>query len=535
MPTHLSAADIKAHGVVFTPPWVVGACLDLVGLTPDVAWKSRVIDPACGDGAFMREVARRLIAGGRAAGARVATIRRRLELQLWGFELDATTAAHYTREMSALAEREGIPQVRWSVRVGDSLDRDTVEASFWGSFDFVVGNPPYVRIQHLGVTRRTKLRATWPTMNQGSSDLYFGFYELATQLAKPTTGRVSYITPNSFFHSAAGARLRAHLTQAHQVRAIVDFKDHQVFDGALTYATILVLESAAAPVRPVRLFRPAAADVAAQRIGAEETLDVRDLEGSARWVVLPTAESRAVKADQAQGVPLGEVARISTGLATLADKYFIFKELTQHANGDVEGLLPDPTAGPKATRRVRLERGLLKPILKASTLKVSAAGRIVPQKLWILFPYQKSAAGKHVILPEATLQRQYPRGWAYLCSIRSILEQRDKGAKTYAAWYAFGRTQGLDTTFGPKILTSPFNPAPNFIVSLDPDTTFYSGYSITPRTGRITATRLRALAAELNSERMATYIARTSKDYQSGWKSYAKAFIKDFGVIGDAS
>ncbi len=101
---------------------------------------------------------------------------------------------------------------------------------------------------------------------------------------------------------------------------------------------------------------------------------------------------------------------------------------------------------------------------------------------------------------------------------------RDKGKPNPVAWYAFGRSQGLDTSFGKKILTSPLNKKPNFIVWEKEDYTFYAGYCIKYDGD------LYELAKELNSSDMEFYINHVSRSYQNNYKSYSKTFIKNFGI-----
>jgi len=92
------------------------------------------------------------------------------------------------------------------------------------------------------------------------------------------------------------------------------------------------------------------------------------------------------------------------------------------------------------------------------------------------------------------------------------------------AWYAFGRSQGLDISFGKKILTSPINLKPNFIVWEREEYTFYAGYCIKFDGD------LKLLAQYLNSKDMEFYINHISRNYQNNYKSFAKSFIEKFGV-----
>ncbi len=115
----------KRRGAWYTPPAVVDLLVDqaVVPALDDAArrgWPApvRVLDPACGDG--------RVLAAASVAAARCGAPPGALELI--GIELDASTAAQ---------ARLTVPEAR--IEVGDGRSADP-----GGSFDAVVGNPPYL-------------------------------------------------------------------------------------------------------------------------------------------------------------------------------------------------------------------------------------------------------------------------------------------------------------------------------------------------------------------------------------------------------
>ena len=59
------------------------------------------------------------------------------------------------------------------------------------------GNPPYVRIQHLGKRRRRRIDRQWSLL-RGATDLYLLYFELSLRLLRPA-GRMAFITPSSWF------------------------------------------------------------------------------------------------------------------------------------------------------------------------------------------------------------------------------------------------------------------------------------------------------------------------------------------------
>jgi len=106
------------------------------------------------------------------------------------------------------------------------------------------------------------------------------------------------------------------------------------------------------------------------------------------------------------------------------------------------------------------------------------------------------------------------------------LAKRDNG-NPIMPWYAFGRTQSLDTSFGKKIIFSPMNIKPNFILYENEECTFYSGYCIKYDGDYY------KLLKQLNSEVMEKFISISSRDFRGGWKAYNKKVIEDFIINTD--
>ena len=117
--------------------------------------------------------------------------------------------------------------------------------------------------------------------------------------------------------------------------------------------------------------------------------------------------------------------------------------------------------------------------------------------------------------------------------------KRDKGKRTYEAWYAYGRTQGLND-FGEKLLTPTFSDRPRFLLCTKKDALFCNGYSVTlrnPGQSRIDSNsfkpaeeKLRILAKVLNSCVMDYYIRKTSYMIEGGYYCYQKQFIENFSI-----
>jgi hypothetical protein len=216
------------------------------------------------------------------------------------------------------------------------------------------------------------------------------------------------------------------------------------------------------------------------------------------------------------GQKLKDICKIHVGITTLCDSAYIFPFANDDCDENLIVALPKIRG---LLSKVKIERNILKPIVKGSKLKDAAQ----PIYEYVLFPYSR-VNGKHVIMPEDELRECFPLAYSYLLSVRPELDKRDNGRPNPVAWYAFGRTQSLDTSFGRKIIFSPMNAKPNFVNYENPECTFYSGYCIKYNGDT------RGLLSQLNSPRMEEFVNMSCRDFRGGWKAYNKKIIENFEV-----
>ncbi len=187
--TALPESYRAAHGIFYTPPQLVDRLL-VMAEDASTDWsKARVLDPACGGGAFLLPVAMRMATALRRSNP--TFILKQIGARLRGFELD-TFGAWLAQAALELALRDviraaGRPAPRM-VQVRDSLDIDQADC---GRFDLVIGNPPYGR-----VTPTPDRRAFFKRSVYGHANLYGLFTDAALHWAKEG-GVVGYVTPTS--------------------------------------------------------------------------------------------------------------------------------------------------------------------------------------------------------------------------------------------------------------------------------------------------------------------------------------------------
>ena len=187
--TMIPAKDRAALGAYYTPPALCERLLDMA-TEAGVDWRSaRVLDPACGGGAFLSPVARRMAQSFEDCSPKSAL--KRIQGRLRGFELDPFAAwmsqvfLDVTLRDLCHAARTRLGSV---VRVCDALEQTPERAKF----DLVVGNPPYGRVT-LSLALREKFRRSL----FGHANLYGVFTDLALRFAR-RGGVIAYVTPTSF-------------------------------------------------------------------------------------------------------------------------------------------------------------------------------------------------------------------------------------------------------------------------------------------------------------------------------------------------
>jgi adenine-specific DNA-methyltransferase len=478
----------KVYGQVYTPSFIVQKILDEVGYYGENIHKKTILDPSCGDGRFLVEIVRRII--------RDLPSNQWIESfeAIYGWDIDANALNQCRENLDEITLNFGI-KVKWNLELVDSLTKIPDIFNSTPTFDFIVGNPPYIRIQHLSEASRKFIQNHYHFCKSGSTDTYIAFFELAHSLLN-ADGICSFITPNTFFYTETGRALRHFLANNQLLNKITNYGVIQLFQNATTYSAITTFTRAKKSFFTYEL----AID---KQAFSNRRITFNEIQNSKFWQL--SIEKRG----QTNGLKLGDVANISVGLTTLCDKAYIFSDVTFEDNIAI--------CYSKIKGYVSIERDLLKPIMKVSTLKKTD----LSIKEYILFPYMK-VNGKHKIIDEDKLKTDYPLAYNYFLSVKVELDKRDAGKPNSVAWYAFGRSQGLDSSFGEKVVFSPMNKKPNFIHLKDPNLTIYSGYCI-KYDGNYDD-----LINNLNSIEMEEFINISSRDFRDGWKAYNKKTIEEF-------
>ena len=187
-------------GIYYTPPCLAVRLIEQATFA-GVDWTTcRVLDPACGGGAFLAPVARRIL--DELPECSPSILVKNITNRIRGFEIDPFGAWLSQVALDAVllpitrSMRRQLPAV---VTVCNSLH----ESSVGGRFDLVIGNPPYGRVRLAPCDRARFKRSLF-----GHANLYGLFTDLALYHAR-LGGVVAYVTPTSFLAGEYFKNLRS--------------------------------------------------------------------------------------------------------------------------------------------------------------------------------------------------------------------------------------------------------------------------------------------------------------------------------------
>lgn len=332
------------YGEVFTRRWVVDLIIDLVGYTPAEDLGGRVlVEPSCGTGAFLLPIVERLIASSRRHSRPLESLGpalRAFDLLEANVERARKAVALYLSD-AGVAHEPADSLARTWITTGDFLREPHVPRRA----DFVVGNPPYIRLENVSQNAMADYRQRCPTM-RGRADVYVGFIEQGLSLLKP--GAVlGYICADRWMRNQYGAELRALISRSYSVDTVITMHDVDAFEEDVqAYPAVVVLRARPQEGAAVVTAGGAFGQADASKVSAWVTesdrprMSTSTFEGSRvdRWFqgreFWPSCSpsSLALLADLAARYPALEDAttgtRVGIGVATGCDELYLTRDAT---------------------------------------------------------------------------------------------------------------------------------------------------------------------------------------------------------------
>ncbi|MFL5339061.1 MAG: Eco57I restriction-modification methylase domain-containing protein [Gemmataceae bacterium] len=376
-------ADPSAYDLAELKPAQKKALAQFWEAWQDVLAAVRIVDPACGSGAFLIQAFEQLHDVYRQLNARLKDLRGQetlfdvdqqiLQQNLFGVDLnpEAVDICRLSLWIKTAQVGKVLTSLDHNIRVGNSVIADKAvhpDAFDWragfpevftaGGFDVVICNPPYIRQEWISQFK--------PYLQQhyraydSVADLYVYFYELGLNLLKPG-GRLGFIVTNKWLKAGYGEALRRLFAESAWVDSVIDFGHaKQIFPDADVFPSILVArkpDPSAAPETarvcsiPRELLR---IDDLSRQIQAEGIAVPRNRLGAEPWNLESPGVVTLLEKIRRAGTPLKAYAKCVPlyGIKTGLTEAFVLNNSTRQAL---------VSADPKAAE-------LLKPFLRGQDI-----------------------------------------------------------------------------------------------------------------------------------------------------------------------
>lgn len=459
----------KNNGQVYTPDFLVSNILDYVGYTDGNILQKHVIDNSCGDGAFLCDIVDRYCKDYIAQNESILGLKDDLEKYIHGIEIDTVAYNDCILNLDAVILRFGVQDVKWNVLNCNALSVSV----FDNMMNFVIGNPPYVRVHNLGLNYEDVKSFSFG--KDGMTDIYLVFYELGLRMLNKD-GKLCYITPSSWLSSLAGTNMRNYIVKHKNLVGLIDLGHYQPFDGAITYTMIALFDKQ-------KTYGYIDYYVYSEESKSKvyvDTIPYEDMLIDGKFYIGRRKELSMLKLIKTTNTHCKSV-KVKNGFATLADKVFI--------------------------KNVPFEKFTI-PILKASTGKWERG----------FFPYDTN--GKPLSKEELF---SYPEIAEYLTKHKADLLKKQTEEQNQK-WFLFGRTQAIKDVYLKKYSINTIIKSVETIklIEVPSGSGIYSGLYI------LTDVPYEVLESIIKSDDFITYL-KILKHYKSGgYYTYTSKDLEQF-------
>jgi hypothetical protein len=425
-------------------------------------------------------------------------------------------------------------------------------------YDYVVGNPPYVRVQNLPEGQKAMMERLYETTT-GNYDIYCPFYERGLEWLVDDSGKLGFITPNQFMVTDYGEGLRRVLLQKSLIKEVYDFRDSGVFEDATNYPAIVIAEVTSEKERRDRnamrcvrvksnseengdpqLDEAIIKNVQMQRDNPgynDDYIDVFDFPqkqlDDEYWSLMPPEEFKIIKKLENQSSQtVGNITEsVFAGTQTSANNIFVVTV------AEVEKIRPNDTGKivrivPKGQEReYRIETDLLRPWFKGRDVE-RWRGDWSGQHIIMPYSVQRDPEGNITteILDSDFLKSNLPLTWQYLLGHKEELESREGGRfRGKNNWYDFGYPKSMDRFENPKLMCPAIAAEATFMLDERGEWYFKSAYGIQLKKEYMGKTNL--IAGLFNSKVLDFYLKHYTSLKMGGYYVYSTNYLSPVPII----
>ncbi|MBX0297661.1 Eco57I restriction-modification methylase domain-containing protein [Haloarcula nitratireducens] len=429
-------------------------------------------------------------------------------------------------------------------------------------YDYVVGNPPYVRTQNLPDQQKAMMDQLYDATT-GNYDIYCPFYERGLDWLRDETGKLGFITPNQFMVTDYGEGLRKVLLEDSRIQEVYDFRDSGVFEDATNYPAIVILEDepeeAAREDNDIRCVRVKAETDGNDDRELDDTIieSVRDHRGEPGyedefidvfdfpqkklaeddyWALMPPEELQVFEKLESNSTGnFGDITdAIFAGTQTSANKVYLVTpvnadRIQPEDGGDTVRVVPTGE-----NQEYEIETDLLCPWLKGKDIE----------------RWRGEWSGLHVILPHYVennedgpttkaydseyLRENLPLTWDYFEAHREVLEGRESGRmEGRDDWYAFIYPKSHERFEKPKIIGAHISENARFMMDSEGVWYFKTAYGIELNESHRNLTE--EMACQLNSKALDFYFKHITTVKMGGFYEYRSQYVEKLPCVTEDS
>lgn len=425
---------------VFTPDQNVIELLDWGNYKQNL-YDKKIIENSCGNGQILKEVVKRYIEDSIKNNKKNKEIKSGLENHIYGIEYDPEKYNECIHNLDKIVKEYGLKNINWK----NIKQKDTLTNIEKNKFDYVVGNPPYIKYKSLSIEDREYIKNKFSTCKNGKFDYCYAFIE-ASMMMLNDKGTMAYLIPSSIFKNVFAQNLRNFIKP--HILKIYDYTTAKLFNketndikkNRLTSSIIMILKKNSNQNYIEYI------DVMKNTNIKIEKNNLKD-----KWIFKEKVMCEEKKRR------FGDYFSAANTIATLYNNAYIIKEYTEDEKyiypligGKIEKKVLKDTISPKTFNRDKIEK--------------------------IIFPYYywKNELKRY---SEEEFERKFPNTCKYLKEFEKWLQGRksDKNAE----WFEYGRSQALKNSNQEKILLSTVITNKVNTKILSADNIPYSGIYIT--------------------------------------------------------
>ena len=403
-------SGIEERGAIYTRSEVVDFILDLSNYTENKdLCQFTILEPSFGEGSFLFVIIKRLLKSFNERHS-IHDAEDKLIPALRAVEVHQHTFHETKVKLIIMLQNAGIPiKSVYKILSHWLLNNDFLQVEFSEDFDFVIGNPPYIRQESISSALLAEYRFLYKTMYD-RADLYVAFYEKSLCLLK-TGGVLGFICSDRWMKNKYGKVLRKVVSEKFHLRYYVDMYNTNAFESSVVAYPAITIISKESKKETYIAHRPKISKESLNKLlkqlqskkidkGIYKIAGINT--GEEPWL-LDSFDELALARKLEKSYPTLEAAgcKVGIGVASGADKVYI-----------------------KSKEQFDIEEERLLPIVRSREINSNTLNW---KGGYIINPYEKSGQ-------LASLDK-YPRFASYLEKNRETICKRHVAKKNPKSWY----------------------------------------------------------------------------------------------------